>query len=90
MCCFAPLAMPWCCEMKRLYVLPEGRGSGIGRNLVFTILEVAARLAYREVKLDTLPSMLKAIALYKEAGFVETEPYYDTPVEGTVFLAREI
>ena len=85
-----PLAMPWCCEMKRLYVFPEGRGLGIGRDLVRAILEVASTLGYREVKLDTLPSMLKAIALYKEAGFVETEPYYDTPIAGTVFLARQI
>ena len=76
--------------MKRLYVLPEGRGSGVGRELVHAILEVAARLGYREVRLDTLPSMAKAVALYREMGFVETEAYYDTPIVGTVFLARKI
>ena len=75
------------CEMKRLYTLPAVRGLGIGRALITGILDIACTLGYLEIKLDTLPYMEVAIGLYKEAGFVETEAYYDTPLVGTVFLA---
>jgi ribosomal protein S18 acetylase RimI-like enzyme len=56
--------------------------------LVEAVLTVAARIGYREMRLDSLLSMVEAVALYKKAGFVAIEPYYDTPVEGTVFLGR--
>ena len=85
-----PLSPPDCCEMKRLYTLPEGRGLGIGKKLVREILDIAASLGYSEIKLDTLPSMGQAISLYKSAGFAPTTPYYKTPLTGTVFLARQL
>ena len=77
-----------CCEMKRLYVSPEGRGFGLGERLVGAILKEAERIGYREMRLDTLPSMAGAIALYRKSGFEPIEPYYDTPVIGTIFMRR--
>ena len=77
-------------EMKRLYVLPEGRGLGLGRALVAGIVAAAERLGYREVRLDTLPDMAAAMALYERMGFVRIPPYYETPVAGTVFFARRL
>lgn len=74
------------CEMKRLYVAPEGRGAGLGRRLMDALIAEARRLGHREMLLDTLPSMATALALYRSAGFVAARPYYDTPVAGTVFL----
>ena len=82
-----PLTPEGCCEMKRLYILPAGRGLGIGKALVKAVVDVAIRLGYTEMKLDTLPSMVEAISLYKSAGFLSTEPYYSTPMAGTIFLA---
>ena len=79
-----------CCEMKRLFVVPEGRGFGLGKALVRAILIKAAQIGYREIRLDTLPSMQGALALYRMAGFERLEAYYDTPVAGTVFLARRL
>ena len=79
-----------CCEIKRLYVCPEGRGSGLGRRLVAVLIEVAERIGYREMRLDTLPSMAEARGLYRRLGFDVIEPYYDTPVAGTLFMRRRL
>ncbi|KAF2100095.1 N-acetyltransferase [Rhizodiscina lignyota] len=76
-----------CCEAKRLYTTPSGRGLGIGRALIAAAFDAARQLGYREMKLDTLPRMSAAVSLYKQFGFVDTEPYYDTPLEGTRFLS---
>ncbi len=78
------------CEMKRLYVAPEARGLGLGRALVKAMIEQARRIGYREMRLDTLPSMASAIGLYQTFGFAPIPPYYHTPVEGTIFLARQL
>jgi ribosomal protein S18 acetylase RimI-like enzyme len=78
------------CEMKRLFVSPEGRGAGIGRKLVEAVIVAAVARGYGEMRLDTLPTMQNAQSLYRALGFVEIAPYYDTPVAGTVFLARRL
>jgi ribosomal protein S18 acetylase RimI-like enzyme len=78
------------CEMKRLYVSPDGRGLGLGQALAEAIVREGARLGYREMLLDTLPSMNEAIALYRKLGFEQTAAYYDTPVAGTIFMRRSL
>lgn len=85
-----PFDAPGCCEMKRLYVAPEGRGLGLGRALAEEIISAAKRIGYGEMRLDTLPEMDKAIALYRTLGFVSIAPYYDTPIAGTIFLAKQL
>jgi ribosomal protein S18 acetylase RimI-like enzyme len=85
-----PIASDGSCEMKRLYISPRGRGLGLGTALVDAIIGEAARIGYREMRLDTLPTMVEAIALYRKAGFVPIEPYYDTPLAGTIFLGRSL
>ena len=42
------------------------------------------------MRLDTLPTMVEAIPLYGKAGFMPIEPYYDTPITGTIFLGRRL
>ncbi|KEF52742.1 uncharacterized protein A1O9_11159 [Exophiala aquamarina CBS 119918] len=78
------------CEMKRLYVTPAGRGTGMGKALAAGILDVAERLGYGEVRLDTLPTMVAARNMYRALGFVEIAPYYETPLEGTHFLSLRL
>ena len=75
--------------MKRLYVAASSRGSGLGRRLVSRLIEVARDLRYKEMRLDTLPNMTAARAMYDSLGFAEIDPYYFSPIEGTVFLSLE-
>ena len=84
------LESPGCCEMKRLYVTPAGRGSGIGEMLVDAVLDLAIRIGYREMRLDTLSTMDKALRIYEKRDFKQIEPYYETPLANTIFLARNL
>jgi len=78
------------CEMKRLFVRPAWRGTGLGRRLALEIMDAARRAGYGRMRLDTLPTMTAAAGMYESLGFVEMEPYYESPIAGTRFMGVEL
>lgn len=81
-----PLEPAGVCEMKRLYVSPAGRGTGVGRALAEAVIAEAKELGYASMVLDTLASLRPALELYKALGFREIEAYYANPLEEVIYL----
>ena len=79
------------CEMKRLFIRPAYRGKGLGRVLVAAIIDEARQLGYTHMRLDTRPGRMdQAIALYRSIGFVEIEPYYESPIGDAKYMQLEL
>jgi GNAT superfamily N-acetyltransferase len=85
-----PLEPPYVCELKRMYVVPAHRGAGFGRRLGETAIERARRLGYRQMKLDSDPTLTAALALYARLGFVPTPRYNADPDPATVYLEKRL
>ena len=77
-------------ELKRMYVQPEYRKYKIGVRLLALAIEIAKELNYKSIRLDTLPAMTKAQELYRSFGFYEISSYRFNPVDGTVFMEKQL
>jgi putative acetyltransferase len=74
------------CEMKRLYVKPTARGTGLGRALSLRLIEEARSAGYREIRLDVHGEFIHARRLYADLGFTDAEPISYNPVPDAKFL----
>lgn len=73
-------------EMKRLYVNPAFRSQGVGTRLAERIIAEARTIGFEIIRLDTLPTMSAATRLYESVGLVRCAPYYETPLQDTIFI----
>jgi GNAT superfamily N-acetyltransferase len=67
------------CEIKRMYVVPEARGRGLGRALLEALESEARRLGYRLARLDTGPQQPGAQRMYETAGYRAIEDFNANP-----------
>lgn len=81
---------PGICEMKRLYISPVARGTGLGRHLSERLIKEARRLGFHTMKLDTLARLKTAKALYESLGFTPTEPYNYNPEPDILYYQRRL
>lgn len=80
-------------EIQRLFVMPQGRKLGLGRNLMTAAFAVARAAGYKRILLDTGPGLLPAIALYKDLGFKSRGPYKPLPpglAANAIFFERTL
>jgi GNAT superfamily N-acetyltransferase len=84
---------PSVCELKRLYVRPRFRQTGLGRALVSCVIDRARDARFTTIRLETVQFMRGAIRLYEQMGFVACSPYYEIPEifhPITIFMERDL
>jgi ribosomal protein S18 acetylase RimI-like enzyme len=74
------------CEMKRLYVRQGFRNEGTGRALVEKLIAEARAMDYKKMRLDTLPIMREAHALYRNLGFLEIPQYIENRIADALYF----
>ena len=79
------------CEMKRLYVRPQFRGTGLGSQLARSVIESAVTMGYVRMRLDTVASRMQdALRMYRRLGFVEIEAYRENPIPSALYMELDL
>jgi putative acetyltransferase len=66
------------CELKRLWLLHEYHGRGLGYRMLQELLSIARGMGYRRIRLETDPvAQSRALNFYKQIGFYEIPGYSD-------------
>ena len=79
------LLSPAVCEIKRMYVDPSARGSGLARRLLTALEDAGVALGASLARLDTGRDMAPAVGLYRATGYVEIDDYNGNPDAGWWF-----
>lgn len=77
-------------ELKRLYVAPPARGSGLAEKLCLAVEEAARTRGYRLLKLDTLARLKTANALYRRLGYTRCAAYNDNPYDDILYFEKAL
>lgn len=57
------------CELVKMYLLPQGRGLGLGKMLIEKCIEAAKEMGYKKMYLETMPELQQAMKVYEKFGF---------------------
>ena len=57
------------CELVKMYLLPEARGNGLGKQMINLCMELAKEKGFERMYLETMPELKKAIDIYEKFGF---------------------
>jgi GNAT superfamily N-acetyltransferase len=80
-CCGGVKRLPdGSCEIKRMYVVPEARGRGVGRELLAALEDAARALGYAVARLDSGDRQAGAVHLYRTAGYAPIHNFNANPV----------
>ena len=60
---------PDVCELVKMYLVPGARGMGLGRELIRRSIDYARSAGYKQVYLETMPELKKALSVYEKFGF---------------------
>ena len=77
-------------ELKRLYVLPSGRGHGFGQRLITAAVDFSKDSGFEKMYLDTDPGLIHANAIYEGLGFTDIERYYGNPMGCSRYMALDL
>ncbi|MEM1307100.1 MAG: GNAT family N-acetyltransferase [Pseudomonadota bacterium] len=78
-------------EIKRMWVQPDARGHGVGRQLLRALIDEAGRRQVRVLRLETGPHQEEALGLYRAFGFEDCSPFPPyRPDQNSVFMERKI
>lgn len=70
---------PQVCELVKMYLHPDARGKGLGKQLIDFCIEKAKVMGYQQMYLETMPELQKALQVYEQFGF----QYLDGPMGNT-------
>jgi GNAT superfamily N-acetyltransferase len=80
---------PGIAEVKRMFVTPGVRGRGLGRALLGALEQTAVELGCDTARLDSTEQLVEAMALYRNAGYVEIGDYNRNP-NATTWMERRL
>ena len=80
-----------CCELQKLYLADAAKGQGLGRRMIAHIEDLARRMGYRHVYLETHSKLQAALHLYEKTGYRRI-PQPDSVVHSTMnrFYIKEL
>ncbi len=88
--CGVKAFQPNIAELKRLYVLPSGRGHGFGQRLITAAVDFSKDSGFEKMYLDTDPGLIHANAIYEGLGFTDIERYYGNPMGCSRYMALDL
>lgn len=65
----SPGLPPNTCELVKMYLLPKARGLGLGKNLIQKCIDFALNQGYKQIYLESMPELKKALTVYEKFGF---------------------